>query len=345
MQTKEGSARSLSKVDRNLAIPLGQQIRAHLIHAISSGRLAIGSPLPSVRDMAEALGVAPATVAKTYTEMKAEGLLEAQVGSGTYVAHSRLARLGADRRVSAIAAGVDVLVDRLRTAGLDASDISAILNARTIHRLAEAARPRVFMVGLFEAATLSYAARLTEQLGDGAMVSALVLAPDDPEAERSAAEALQSADLIVTFASLRDRLGRIAPNRPVVAVRFIPAETTRMALAAVRPMTRMVVVSRFADFLPVLELGVRRFAPHVQDVTALDIDASDLAAHVARCDVLVFSTGAESAADLAPAEATRIEYLHMPDPGDVETAVRPHILPGGENPPRTEPIQTSKEAS
>jgi len=344
MQNAPESAPKAGKVDRDLAIPLGQQIRAHLIQEISSGRLTIGAPLPSVRDLAESLGVSTVTVAKTYAELKTEGLVAAQVGSGTYITDSPLARLGAQHGMAPILAEMDGLIDRALDAGFGLSDLTALFNARAVHRLGATARPRVYMVGLFEAATRSYAQRLTEQLGPEIAVTPLVLGGDDPRAEAAAAEALRSADMIVTFASLRDRLRKLAPDRPVVAIRFIPAETTRMALAAIDPMARMVVVSWLPDFLPVLELGVRRFAPHVQEVAAVVMDDPDLPRLVAECDVLVLATGAEAVAEMAPPRAARIEYLHMPDPGDVARVVRPHIH-SGPAPAGTDTIQESKEAS
>lgn len=61
--------------------------------AVRKGELAQGTKLPPVRDLAWALSVTPGTVARAYQIVTQEGLLEATVGRGTYVATSR-ARLG-----------------------------------------------------------------------------------------------------------------------------------------------------------------------------------------------------------------------------------------------------------
>jgi len=74
------------------------------------------------------------------------------------------------------------------------------------------------------------------------------------------------------------------------------------------------------------------------------MDDLGLTALVASCDVLVLSTGAEAVSDLAPAAAVRIEYRHMPDPGDVERAVRPHLLSAAV-PAAADPLHANKEAS
>ncbi len=54
--------------------------------AIRSGELEAGSKLPPVRDLAWTLGITPGTVARAYRIAVDEGLLDAAVGRGTFVA-------------------------------------------------------------------------------------------------------------------------------------------------------------------------------------------------------------------------------------------------------------------
>lgn len=64
-----------------------------LREAVRSGHLAEGSQLPTVRDLAWALGVTPGTVSRAYALATQEGLLAATVGRGTFVA-ARAPKLG-----------------------------------------------------------------------------------------------------------------------------------------------------------------------------------------------------------------------------------------------------------
>ena len=67
---------------------------AHALReAIRKGKLTEGTRLPPVRDMAWDLGVTPGTVARAYQIGTQEGLLEAAVGRGTFVA-ARAPRFG-----------------------------------------------------------------------------------------------------------------------------------------------------------------------------------------------------------------------------------------------------------
>ena len=54
-------------------IPIYQQIRNQIVLGISDGRLAPGEQLPTVRALAEEIGINSMTVSKAYTLLKQEG--------------------------------------------------------------------------------------------------------------------------------------------------------------------------------------------------------------------------------------------------------------------------------
>lgn len=65
-----------------------EQIRDQIRGLVASGRLAADERLPSVRQLAKDLDVAPGTVAKAYKALEAEGYLTARTGGGTRVSRS-----------------------------------------------------------------------------------------------------------------------------------------------------------------------------------------------------------------------------------------------------------------
>ncbi len=65
--------------------PLYRQIAEQVEQLIESGRLATGTRLPTVRQLAADLGVTVVTVQNAYSELQEEGLAEAVVGRGTFV--------------------------------------------------------------------------------------------------------------------------------------------------------------------------------------------------------------------------------------------------------------------
>lgn len=67
---------------------------------VATAELAVGAQLPSVRGLAQQLGINPNTVAKAYAELAAEGWLESRQGLGLFVAppRQRLSRAERDKR-------------------------------------------------------------------------------------------------------------------------------------------------------------------------------------------------------------------------------------------------------
>lgn len=68
------------------SVPLRRRLAARLAAAIRDGDPAPGARLPSVREMAEQVGVHRHTVAAAYKELARAGLVTAVPGGGTYVA-------------------------------------------------------------------------------------------------------------------------------------------------------------------------------------------------------------------------------------------------------------------
>ena len=77
--------------------PPYEQLRKQFTDLITSGVLAPGDRVPPLRQLARDLGLAVGTVARTYRELEAEGLLVSRRGGGTRVADN-LPRLSTDER-------------------------------------------------------------------------------------------------------------------------------------------------------------------------------------------------------------------------------------------------------
>jgi DNA-binding transcriptional regulator YhcF (GntR family) len=75
-------------IDPTSSAPPFEQLRAGILADIASGELAAGGRLPTVRRLAEDLGVAPGTVARAYRELEASGIIQTQGRNGTFVAFS-----------------------------------------------------------------------------------------------------------------------------------------------------------------------------------------------------------------------------------------------------------------
>ncbi|MFC8294299.1 GntR family transcriptional regulator [Streptomyces sp. NPDC057242] len=74
------------RVDTTGPVPPYEQIRSQLAALIDGGVLPEGERLPTVRQLAADLGLAPGTVNRAYKELEAAGLVRTRRGAGTRVA-------------------------------------------------------------------------------------------------------------------------------------------------------------------------------------------------------------------------------------------------------------------
>jgi len=74
------------KVNRNGDVPVGTQLAWQIEALIANGRLRPGEQLPSVRGLAEAVGVNVNTVRSVYARLEGEGFLVTEHGRGSFVA-------------------------------------------------------------------------------------------------------------------------------------------------------------------------------------------------------------------------------------------------------------------
>ena len=76
-------------INTGSATPIYKQITDQVRLAVATGRLAVGDQLTSVRALAEELVVNPNTVARAYTDLAREGLIESRAGRGVFLTRKR----------------------------------------------------------------------------------------------------------------------------------------------------------------------------------------------------------------------------------------------------------------
>jgi DNA-binding transcriptional regulator YhcF (GntR family) len=96
-----------------------EQVRAQIAEQARSGELPVGYRLPTVRGLAESLGLAANTVAKAYRALETDGVIETRGRNGTVVAASGPA---AEREAAAAA---QAYAERVRRLGLSEEQAAA----------------------------------------------------------------------------------------------------------------------------------------------------------------------------------------------------------------------------
>ncbi|MBE8476650.1 GntR family transcriptional regulator [Streptomyces justiciae] len=101
------------KIDIDDSAPPYEQVRAQISEQARSGALPVGYRLPTVRGLAESLGLAANTVAKAYRALESDGVIETRGRNGTFVAAAGAA---AERE---LASAAQAYVERAQRLGAD----------------------------------------------------------------------------------------------------------------------------------------------------------------------------------------------------------------------------------
>jgi len=307
------------RIDRDLPVPVPLQLQGQIEYGVTSGDFPPGSRLPSVRELAAELGVSPVTVSAVYRKLQAAGLIDSAPGRGTFV--RRPEPHAASPLADPIDGALRRLLQRADRAGLGRVELIERLQ-RMVARGNLAASVRAAFVGVYPHVTRAYVADLRRHLAVG---DELVATTFD-ELAGEGRDTLAGRDVLFTFAHRVADLERLAPaGALVVSVALIPSERTRVALAEVDPLARVLLVSAVPEFVVTFRRAIERFASHVASVRTAVLGTPEVAHRVAWADVVVYATGAEDVLDGLPADVRSFEYRHVPDPVQVETVLLPLV--------------------
>lgn len=108
------------------ATPIYWQIVDQVCKALERKALAPGDQMPSVRALAERLVVNPNTIARAYSDLVRDGVLEAQRGKGLYVANRRQI-FSDEERERRLAQAIDIFLHEVRLLDFPPQEVLARL--------------------------------------------------------------------------------------------------------------------------------------------------------------------------------------------------------------------------
>lgn len=111
-------------------VPVYLQIVAQVKSAAASGALAGGEALPSVRVLAESLRVNRNTVAKAYSELEMEGVVETRPGTGCFLKLNGSSPLRRAVRSERLAAEIDGVIVQAHHSQISDDELRKLLEER-----------------------------------------------------------------------------------------------------------------------------------------------------------------------------------------------------------------------
>ncbi len=116
-------------IDASSPVPPYEQLRVAIGRLVATGRLAVGSRLPTVRQLAADLGVAPGTVARAYRELEVAGVVVKRGTTGTFVSASG-SPLARKERVRILSERIDALLAEARQLGFSTDELFDLIRRR-----------------------------------------------------------------------------------------------------------------------------------------------------------------------------------------------------------------------
>jgi DNA-binding transcriptional regulator YhcF (GntR family) len=309
-------------IDRNLSVSVVAQLRGRIEYGIAFGDIPLGSRLPSVRELSREIGIAPATVAQVYKDLQEKGLLETLTGSGTFVRIDVPRSPHFKHQLLILQELINRLAQTAHEIGLSTSELAQIISVRTGQHSSHPLQ--LLVIGNFARTAEAYVRDIRRYLHPEDILELCTL--DTLRGSKELCERARANSAVLTFAdclaNVRELLGQ---GILILTVPFITAKATRTALAELNPLQRVGLVSTYPDFLLTFKLTVESHAPHIDVFRATVLGADDLPEVLAVCDVIVYTTGAESVLDTVPGMARAFEYSFAPDPRALIQDVLPKL--------------------
>jgi len=318
-------------LDRDLPVPLIEQIKGQITYGIALGKLSAGTPLPSVRELAKRLKVASMTVARVYQELTLQGLLVTRPRLGTYVAD--ISSLEDQNIYQFSREGLRQIVDNcLRQALIQGYTIQetrdVFLDVIKNHEIVET-QPHLVLVGNFTRATQCYALEIERILADLNIKVFSTNLTDLQSNFPSYEGILKTAKLTITIPTrLQEVRELLGPDYSrLVAVAFHISKETRKRLSELPQSCRLGIVTTYSEFLQTMINEVASYAlvntPPICAVFGQDDVIREM---MSKIDVLIYASGSEDLLRNLPANIEAIELLHEPVQQSVNR-LRTFIIP------------------
>lgn len=271
------------QLDPNSTEPIYQQLSTRIMEDIRRGTLPLGSKLPTVRDLAEEMGLARGTIKRAYDELERLGAIEMTQGRGSYVCWQE--ENSASRKVRAMRA-IDDMLDELEGLGFSPAEISIFLELKQRDRLETEHQFPVALVSSCEE-TLQQAA---EQLKN---LPGVELFTYSLKALRAVSGKLTEENcLVVTDDFLYDVVrGILGDEDRIVRVAYEPTMETVRELSRIPAGSRIGVFSHDADFGGQMIVTCRRIVEQVRVRLQYLGDPARTEAFLRQLDLLVLPQG------------------------------------------------------
>jgi len=215
-------------LERGQRVRLADQLYGQIFDQIASGRLNVGDKLPSEHEICEKFGVSRPVVREALLRLRADGLVTAHQGLGTFVSHQPAPRLKTFSDVQNVGAYLRAQEVRVALEG-DAARLAALRRTdEQLHKIGEAHAAFVEELEhgrVSPEADLAFHASIAEASGNDFYLGVL-------ETIHESISGFMRLTLSLTRTGSRQRAQRVADEHAAIlgAIREQDAERARIAM-------------------------------------------------------------------------------------------------------------------
>jgi DNA-binding transcriptional regulator YhcF (GntR family) len=281
------------KLDRRGGTPLYVQLKHHIVYLIGSGELPPGTGLPSVRQLAADLELAPATVQRTYADLQSQGMLVGIAGRGVFVADVATLSESEANHLASMRLLLNRVVKQVGDAGLSEDEIVGTVRDVLARNRARPVPRVVFVAGSMAFAELNRG-YLRDALSDLKCDIEVVLLSDLQKRGDAVLDALEPIRCLVSVVGTYTELRRLAGHRATILFPLIVdlTEETQSALMRLSPDARIGLVAE-KHLLATRSVLVNHYRGTEEGLQRAAIDDRVAVRAVLRsCTIIIHSAGA-----------------------------------------------------
>jgi len=304
-------------LDPGSVIPLYIQLRSRLEYMIGTGALSPGTQVPSVRELANQLEIAPTTVQQAYRELQQKGLLETQRGRGTFVPQITPPAPVDSEHTTPLHDLIDDVIAQGQSRGFSLQDIRIAFEDRIT------LRERGLQIGFIgiRDAMHKYATLIQASLANlRATVSPIAL-EDLRASPESAPLEIGKYDLLVALLFHYREIVDIAAGTsiPVLPIISELSHQTLESIALLPPDARIGLICHRTSFNNYLAT-IRLYRPPEQEILTSDPEDKTLLAQLLENATVILHTTVLTnfTQNLAPPNTPLIELKHVPNTSSLD---------------------------
>ena len=269
-------------------IPIYQQLVDMLLSRIKNGSLPAGTQLPTVRDLAEHLGVARGTVKRAYDELERQGAISKAQGRGTFVSYQPAS---SDSRKERAMAAIDQALQTLEDMGFSLTETRIFLDLKLRERAERQDNLKIALVECNPEALSQLADQLHRTVGSVDLYPHLL-----HDVAAYPYRIGEDMDLIVTSAEHADVLKDVISQKDKIAkiaLRLMPQSVAR--ILRLTPGQRVGILCRSRRFGELVHAVCSTYAEdaEIRQPRLLD-EVPDLRDYLSQLSALVVPDGFES---------------------------------------------------